>query len=149
MLRHVCLLLVTGWATTALAADPATPDESAAGMDPAEITEAPDITPGGAGTTSGITGSDMREEDQGSGSGETQGDELFQTPPAASDAGPAYETQSPEREDEDEQALPDEPLGAQDSGRREDGEPQSSAEHSPTDSGELRTETIRAAQSEP
>ncbi|MCE8018790.1 hypothetical protein HOP51_01480 [Halomonas sp. MCCC 1A11036] len=132
-LRHACLLLVTGWATTALAADPATPDESAAGMDPAEITEAPDITPGGAGTTSGITGSDMDEEDQGSGSGETQGDELFQTPPAASDAGPAYETQSPEREDEgeDEQALPDEPLGADDSGRREDGEPQSSTGRTP------------------
>ncbi|MGR2738450.1 hypothetical protein ACUY1T_08365 [Billgrantia sp. Q4P2] len=126
------VLLALGWAIPALAADPATPDESAAGMDPAEITEAPDVTPGGAGTTSGITGADMDEQDQGSGSGETQGDELFQTPPAASDAGPAYETQSPEREDDDdEQAMPDEPLGADDTGRREDGEPQGSAGHSP------------------
>ncbi|MCE8004938.1 hypothetical protein [Billgrantia ethanolica] len=124
------------WSATALATDPATPDESAAGMDPAEITEAPDVTTGRAGTTSGITGADMEEEDQGSGSGETQGDELFQTPPAASDAGPAYETQSPEREedgeeDDNDDVMPDEPLGADDTGRREDGEPQASGDQSP------------------
>ncbi|MCE8011667.1 hypothetical protein HOP61_17480 [Halomonas daqingensis] len=124
------------WSATALATDPATPDESAAGMDPAEITEAPDVTTGRAGTTSGITGADMEEEDQGSGSGETQGDELFQTPPAASDAGPAYETQSPEREEDGEEndndeVMPDEPLGADDTGRQEDGEPQASGDQSP------------------
>ncbi|MBA2779822.1 hypothetical protein [Billgrantia kenyensis] len=120
------------WSVAALAADPATPDETATGMDPAEITEAPDITTGRAGTTSGITGADMEEEDQGRGSGETQGDELFQTPAAASDAGPAYETQPPEREDvETDAELPDEPIGAEDTGQREDGEPQASGEQSP------------------
>ncbi|MCE8026106.1 hypothetical protein [Billgrantia aerodenitrificans] len=122
------------WSAPALATEPATPDESAAGMDPAEITEAPDVTTGRAGTTSGITGADMEEEDQGSGSGETQGDELFQTPAAASDAGPAYETQSPEREEDgegDDEVMPDEPLGADDSGRQEDGEPQASGDQSP------------------
>ncbi|WP_010625829.1 hypothetical protein [Halomonas sp. KM-1] len=122
------------WSAAALATDPATPDESAAGMDPAEITEAPDVTTGRAGTTSGITGADMEEKDQGSGSGETQGDELFQTPAAASDAGPAYETQSPEREEDgegDDEVMPDEPLGADDTGRQEDGEPQASGDQSP------------------
>lgn len=125
-------LLVMGLATAAFAAEPATPDESAPGLDPADITEAPDITTGRAGSTSGITGADMEEEDQGSGSGETQGDELFQTPAASSDAGPAYEVQPPERDDEgDAEAMPDDPLGADDTGRREDGEPQASSDQSP------------------
>ncbi|MCC5881408.1 MAG: hypothetical protein JJU25_02050 [Halomonas sp.] len=122
------------WPASTLAAGPVTPDESAAGMDPAEITEPPNVRTGRAGTTSGITGADMEEDDQGSGSGETRGDELFQTPAAASDAGPAYETQSPEREEDgegDEEVMPDDPLGADDTGRQEDGEPQASGDQSP------------------
>ena len=159
--KLLLLSLPLAWASAVLAADPATPDESAAGMDPAAATEPPNITTGGAGTTSGITGADMGEEDEGSGSGQTRGDDLFQTPAAASDAGPLYETETPEQAGAEagesttvgtsdstgegnttnagegadteadtesaEQTLPDEPLGATDSGRREDGEPQASS----------------------
>lgn len=165
-LRFLLFLLPLAWATTVMATTPAVPSESGADMDPAAITEPPNITTGGAGTTSGITGADMDEEDEGSGSGQTRGDELFQTPAAATDAGPAYETETPEQSgagagesttvdtsnstdqgnatnagnnegteseantadtDSAEQALPDEPLGASDSGRREDGVPQASS----------------------
>ncbi|TVP51294.1 MAG: hypothetical protein EA345_02940 [Halomonas sp.] len=110
-------------------------DESAAPQDetgvlpPHAMPDEPDVTTGSAGTTSSITGSDMDQEDQTTGGGQTQGDEIFQTPPAASDEGPAYETQSPEREEEDE-GLPDEPLGAELTGHQDD-EPQASAEDSP------------------
>lgn len=124
------------WASAAVAATPAVPAESGATIDPAEVIEPPNVTAGGAGTTSGITGSDMDQENEGSGSGQTRGDDLFQTPAAAPDAGPAYETETPETaSDADvEQTLPDEPLGATDSGLREEngnsqennGEPQAS-----------------------
>ncbi|WP_444678943.1 hypothetical protein [Halomonas sp. E19] len=132
----IALSLSLAWAAQAQdqgpSATPAVPDESAAGMDPAEITEAPDVTTGRAGTTSGITGADMDEQDQGSGSGQTQADELFQTPAAGAHAGPAYEVETPERADEgDPETLPDAPIGADDSGRREDGEPQASTDQSP------------------
>lgn len=130
----IALSLTLAWAAQAQeqSATPAVPDESAAGMDPAEILEAPNVTTGRAGTTSGITGADMDEQDQGSGSGQTQGDELFQTPAASAQAGPAYEVEAPERADEpDAEALPDAPIGADDTGRREDGEPQASTDQSP------------------
>ncbi|WP_205738441.1 hypothetical protein [Billgrantia endophytica] len=87
-----------------------------------------EISTGAAGTTSGITGSDMDQEDQTTGGGQSRGDELFQTEAAATDSGPAYETESPERESPE---LPDEPLGADLSGHQEDGETQASTEESP------------------
>lgn len=128
--------LPLAWATTVMAATPAVPTESGATIDPAEVIEPPSVTTGGTGTTSGITGSNMDQETEGSGSGQTRGDDLFQTPAAAPDAGPAYETETPEpASDADvEQTLPDEPLGAADSGLREEnsepqennGEPQAS-----------------------
>src|SRR5690554_1261955 len=133
-----CLLfsLPLTWASIVLAATPAVPTESGATIDPAEVIEPSSVTTGGAGTTSGIIGSDMDQENEGSGSGQTRGDDLFQTPAAAPDAGPAYETETPEpASDADvEQTLPDEPLGAADSGLREEnsepqennGEPQAS-----------------------
>ena len=133
-----CLLfsLPLTWASIVLAATPAVPTESGATIDPAEVIEPSSVTTGGAGTTSAITGSDMDQENEGSGSGQTRGDDLFQTPAAAPDAGPAFETETPEpASDADaEQTLPDEPLGAADSGLREEnsepqetnGEPQAS-----------------------
>lgn len=125
-----CLLfsLPLAWATTIMAATPAVPTESGATIDPAEVIEPSSVTTGGAGTTSSITGSDMDEADEGSGSGQTRGDDLFQTPAAAPDAGPAYETETPEpaSDAEVEQTLPDEPLGAAGSGLREANEPQTS-----------------------
>ncbi|QJQ96933.1 hypothetical protein HIO72_00035 [Halomonas sp. PA5] len=114
--------------TSAFAEEPASPiDEAESGLT-TETTEPPTIDTGTAGTTSGVTGADMDQEDETTGGGQSQGDAMFQTPASQSDAGPAYETQSPERE---EALLPDEPLGADDSGRREDGEPQASTNDSP------------------
>ena len=124
----VIFALPLAWASAAGAATPAVPSESGVTTDPAEVIEPPSVTTGSAGTTSGITGADMNEEDEGSGSGQTRGDDLFQTPAAAPDAGPTYETETPEpaSDADNEQTLPDEPLGASDSGRREDGESQAS-----------------------
>lgn len=105
----------------------ASPGEGAPGLDPTEAIEPPDVDTGQHGTSSGITHSDMDHDEEGSGSGQAQGDDMRQTPAAGSDAGPAHEVQTPERDAEPEQqALPDDPLGADDEGRREDGEPQSS-----------------------
>ena len=125
--KHFYTLLFSlplAWATAAMAATPAVPTESGATIDPAEVIEPSSVTTGGTGTTSGITGSDMDQETEGSGSGQTRGDDLFQTPAAAPDAGPAYETETPEpaSDADDEQTLPDEPLGAADSGLREENE---------------------------
>ena len=122
----IILALPLVWASAAVAATPAVPAESGATIDPAEVIEPPNVTAGGAGTTSGITGSDMDQENEGSGSGQTRGDDLFQTPAAALDAGPAYETETPEPASnaDVEQTLPDEPLGAADSGLRENSESQ-------------------------
>lgn len=122
--RWVLFALPLVWGSAAAAATPAVPSESGATIDPAEVIEPSSVTTGGAGTTSGITGSDMNEADEGSGSGQTRGDDLFQTPAAAPDAGSAYETETPEpASDADvEQTLPDEPLGATDTGLREENE---------------------------
>lgn len=127
-------LVMLLWPTLAVAqnADDAAPSVDAVDLDPAETTEAPDIDTGQHGTSSGLTRSDMNEPDEGSGSGQSQGDDLFQTPAAASDAGPAYETQTPEPDEPaGEQPLPDDPMGAQEEGRQESGETQSSNEDSP------------------
>ncbi|MGQ4877801.1 hypothetical protein ACOJCM_04415 [Billgrantia sp. LNSP4103-1] len=128
-------LLSVAWLTVAVAqdADTAAPSADAVDLDPAETTEPPNIDTGQHGTSSGLTRSDMNEPDEGSGSGQSQGDDIFQTPAAASDAGPAYETQSPERESP---YLPDDPEHAEETGRQEgddegNGEPQSSNEDSP------------------
>ncbi|KAA0010802.1 hypothetical protein F0A17_16450 [Billgrantia pellis] len=123
-------LLGAAWLTATHAEErTASPGGGAAGLDPAEAIEPPDVDTGQYGTSSGITHSDMDQAEEGSGSGQTQGDDMIQTPAAGSDDGPAYEVQPPEREAEPEQqALPDDPLGAQDEGRRESGEPQSSNE---------------------
>lgn len=122
--RWVLFALPLVWGSAASAATPAVPSESGVTTDPAEVIEPPSVTAGGAGTTSGITGSDMDQENEGSGSGQTRADDLFQTPAAAPDAGTAYETETPEpASDADvEQTLPDEPLGAADSGLREENE---------------------------
>jgi hypothetical protein len=135
-LRPVGLLglLSAAWLSVATAqnADNAAPSADAVDLDPAGTTEPPDIDTGQHGTSSGLTHSDMNEPDEGSGSGQSQGDDIFQTPAAASDAGPAYETQSPESDEQpDERSLPDDPLGAEADGRQESGEPQSSNTDSP------------------
>lgn len=129
-LGWLAALLGVAWLSTAAAEErTAAPGGGAAGLDPAETIEPPDVDTGQHGTSSGITHSDMNQAEEGSGSGQTQGDDMHQTPAAGSDAGPDYEVQTPEREAEPEQqALPDDPLGAEDEGRREDGEPQSSNE---------------------
>ncbi|WP_111414911.1 hypothetical protein [Billgrantia lactosivorans] len=118
------------WLTVAGAEErTASPGGGEAGQGPAETIEPPDVDTGQYGTSSGITHSEMDQEEEGSGSGQTQGDDMHQTPAAGSDAGPIYEVEAPEREEQPEQeALPDEPLGAEDEGRRENGEPQSSNE---------------------
>lgn len=72
-----------------------------------------DITTGSAGTTSGITGSDMIEADETIGDGLAQGDDWLQTSPAAAASVPEYEVSSPERQSQD---LPDAPIGANKSG---------------------------------
>lgn len=122
-------LLSAGATTTLQAAEPTAPQDETGVLGPNAMPEEPDVTTGSAGTTSSITGADMDQEDQTTGGGETQGDEIFQTPPAASDEGPSYETKSPEREEGDD-GLPDEPLGAELTGHQDD-EPQASTEDSP------------------
>ncbi|QOR40579.1 hypothetical protein HNO52_20150 [Billgrantia diversa] len=102
-------LLGTAWLAGANAqeADPASEASpavsgatSARVPDPAETTPPPDVSTGQYGTSSGITNSDMliREEDVGS--GQAQGDDLFQTPAAGSEAGPDYDVQTPETQTE-------------------------------------------------
>src|SRR5690554_6217787 len=81
--RWVLFALPLVWGSAASAATPAVPSESGVTTDPAEVIEPPSVTAGGAGTTSGITGSDMDQENEGSGSGQTRADDLFQTPAAA------------------------------------------------------------------
>ncbi|MBP5981183.1 MAG: hypothetical protein KA748_13380 [Halomonas sp.] len=108
------------------AAEPAAP-QNESGVLPNAMPEKPNIDTGTAGTTSGITGADMDQEDETTGGGQSRGDAMFQTPASQSDADPTYETETPERE---ETLFPDEPLGADDSGRREDGEPQASTSDS-------------------
>lgn len=122
-------LLGAGSMFSLQADEPAAPQDETGVLAPHAMPDKPDVTTGSAGTTSSITGADMDQEDQTTGGGQTQGDEIFQTPPTASDEGPSYETQSPEREEEDE-GLPDEPLGAELTGYQDD-EPQASAEDSP------------------
>lgn len=122
-------LLGAGTVLSLQAAEPAAPQDETGVLAPHAMPDEPDVTTGSAGSTSSITGADMGQEDQTTGGGQTQGDEMFQTPPAAADEGPSYETQSPEREEEDE-GLPDEPLGAELTGHQDD-EPQASAEDSP------------------
>lgn len=121
-------LLSAGYMTTLQAAEPAVPQDETGVMAPPAIPEKPNVDTGTAGTTSGITGADMDQENENTGGGQSRGDAMFQTPASQSDAGSVYETESPEREEE---LLPDEPLGADDSGRREDGEPQASTSDSP------------------
>lgn len=125
-------LLLTS-ANAAETAEPASPiDETESGLS-TKSTEPPNVDTGQPGRTSGITGSDMDVEEETTSGGQSRGDAIFQTPASQSEEGPAYETESPER---DETRLPDEPLGAADSGRREDGEPQGSTNQSPNDSEE-------------
>ncbi|WP_231489562.1 hypothetical protein [Billgrantia saliphila] len=129
-LGWLAALLAAAWLSTAVAEErTASPGEGSVGQYPAGTIEPPDVDTGQYGTSSGITHSDMDQAEEGSGSGQTQGDDMFQTPAAGSDDGPAYEVQTPEHEAEpEEQTLPDDPLGAEDEGRRESGEPQSSNE---------------------
>lgn len=132
MSRRILPLLVAligaGSITTLQAAEPAAPPDETNVLAPHAMSEKPNVDTGTAGTSSGITGADMDQEDETTGGGQSQGDAIFQTPASQSDAGAVYETETPERE---EPLLPDEPLGADDSGRREDGEPQASTSDSP------------------
>jgi len=128
ILPFLVALLGAGSMTTLQAAEPAALQHETGVQAPHAMFEKPDVDTGTAGTTSGITGADMDQEDETTGGGQSQGDAMFQTPASQSDAGAAYETETPERE---EALLPDEPLGADDSGRREDGEPQASTSDSP------------------
>lgn len=125
----VVSLLLAGVMPSTQAAQPAAPLDETGVLPPYEMPHGPDVTTGSAGTTSGVTGADMDQEDQTTSGGQSHGDEMFQASPAASDVGPAYETQSPEREEEDD-ALPDDPIGADLTGHQDD-EPQASAEDSP------------------
>ncbi|MGP9771188.1 MULTISPECIES: hypothetical protein [Halomonas] len=120
-------LLITGAMITLQASEPAAP-QSESGVLPNTMPEKPNIDTGTAGTTSGITGANMDQEDETTGGGQSRGDAMFQTPDSQPDAGSTYETETPERE---EALLPDEPLGADDSGRQEDGESQGSTSDSP------------------
>lgn len=120
-------LLGAGFMITLQAAEPAAP-QNESGVLPDAMPEKPDIDTGTAGTTSGITGADMDQENEATGGSQSRGDAMFQTPASQSDAGSTYETETPERE---ETLLPDEPLGAEDSGRQEDGESQGSTSDSP------------------
>ena len=132
MIRRTPLLLIAllgaGSMSTLQAAEPATPQNESGVRVPHAMPEKPNIDTGTAGTTSGITGADMDQEDENTGGGQSQGDAIFQTPASQSDAGSVYETETPEHE---EALLPDAPLGANDSGRQEDGEPQASTSDSP------------------
>lgn len=121
------VLLGAGSMITLHAAEPAAP-QNESGVLPNAMPEKPNIDTGTAGTTSGITGADMDQEDETTGGGQSRGDAMFQTQASEPDTGSAYETETPERE---EALLPDEPLGAEDSGRQEDGEPQASTSDSP------------------
>ncbi|MBZ5486811.1 hypothetical protein HW452_04645 [Halomonas aquamarina] len=113
---------------TLQAAEPAVSQDETGALTSRTMPEAPNIDTGTAGTTSGVTGADMDQEDETTGGGQSRGDAMFQTPASSADDGAAYETETPERE---EAQLPDEPLGADDSGRREDGEAQASTSDSP------------------
>ncbi|WP_246009115.1 hypothetical protein [Vreelandella nanhaiensis] len=124
----IIALLGAGSMITLQAAEPAAPQDESSALAPHAMPDKPNIDTGTAGTTSGITGADMDQEDETTGGGQSRGDAMFQTPASQSDAGPVYETESPEHE---EARLPDEPLGADDSGRQEDGEPQASTSDSP------------------
>lgn len=91
-----------------------------------ETDEQMDITTGSAGTTSGITGSDMDEEDETTGGGQTQGDDMMQSDPAGADTEPEYETSTPEQEDEASNSPP--------GGGDDNGESQASTDHQPDES---------------
>lgn len=80
-----------------------------------------ELTTGSAGTASGITGSDMDEADETTGSGQSQGDDLFQTVPAGSTNAPDHETSTPEQQSSDTSANS---AGGQ-------GKTQGSTNHSP------------------
>ncbi|WP_447556319.1 hypothetical protein [Vreelandella sp. EE22] len=121
-------LLGAGFITTLQATESAAPQNATGALAPHATPEKPNVDTGTAGTTSGITGADMDQENETTGGGQSRGDAMFQTPASQSDDGSAYETETPERE---ETLLPDEPLGADDSGRREDGESQASTSDSP------------------
>ncbi|WP_052383878.1 hypothetical protein [Litchfieldella xinjiangensis] len=84
-----------------------------------------ELTTGSAGTTSGITGSDMNESDETTGSGQSQGDDLFQTVPAGSTDAPDHETSTPEQQSSD---TSDNPAGGNAGGQ---GKTQGSTNHSP------------------
>ncbi|MBW6393038.1 hypothetical protein [Billgrantia antri] len=136
-------LLGAAWLTGASAqetepdsASPAVPGRGAATPDPAETTPPPDVTTGQYGTSSGITNSDMLIREEDSGSGQAQGDNLFQTPAAGSEAGPDHDVQTPETDtDADQRAGAEQPRTSQANDNSANGQPQSSNADQGRDNG--------------